>query len=116
MLANYTRAMVQQNTELGTPVMRPLFLQFQNDTLSYEQDYEYMYGDDLLVAPVLLPGQDQWTVYLPGPDTWVHLWSGSVVTGPDNVVTDAPLGQAPVYYRQQSEWASLFEQIRATFG
>merc|ERR1711972_921831 len=42
-LTNYTRAMVQLNSDQGIPVMRPLFLMFQNDTLSYEQDYEYMY-------------------------------------------------------------------------
>merc|ERR1711976_440730 len=106
-LTNYTRAMVQLNSDQGIPVMRPLFLMFQNDTLSYEQDYEYMYGDDLLVAPVLLPGQVSWPVYLPGPDTWVHLWSGEMVSGPDTVNTSTPLGQPPVYYRQQSSWTPL---------
>ena len=33
---------------------------------AYEQAYEYMFGDDLLVAPVLEPGVDHWTAYLPG--------------------------------------------------
>ena len=33
---------------------------------AYEQSYEYMFGDDLLVAPVLEPGVDHWTAYLPG--------------------------------------------------
>ena len=51
----------------GKPVMRPLFLDFENDYPgSYTHDYQYMFGDDLLVAPVTEPGVDQWTVYLPG--------------------------------------------------
>ena len=78
---------MRQNSVEHTPVMRPLFLVFDNDTQSYsqvlhfhedslhelisEQDYEYMFGDDLLVAPVLEPGLTAWTVYLPGPETWV---------------------------------------------
>ena len=33
---------------------------------AYDQAYEYMFGDDLLVAPVLEPGVDHWTAYLPG--------------------------------------------------
>ena len=74
--------MVRLNAEVGSPVMRPLFLQFENDSLAYSQDYEYMYGSDLLVAPVLLPGVDTWTVYLPGPESWVHLWTEAVVEGP----------------------------------
>ena len=73
--------MVRLNAEVGSPVMRPLFLQFENDSLAYSQDYEYMYGSDLLVAPVLLPGVDTWTVYLPGPESWVHLWTGERLQG-----------------------------------
>ena len=67
--------MVRLNTEMGSPVMRPLFLQYEEDSEAYRQDYEYLYGSDLLVAPVLLPGVETWTVYLPGPDNWKHLWT-----------------------------------------
>ena len=36
-LSNYTRSMVQLNADSGTPVMRPLFLQYENDTEAYLQ-------------------------------------------------------------------------------
>ena len=51
----------------GKPVMRPLFLDFEEDYPgSYNNDYQYMFGDDILVAPVTEPRVAEWTVYLPG--------------------------------------------------
>ena len=107
--------MVRLNAEVGSPVMRPLFLQFENDSLAYSQDYEYMYGSDLLVAPVLLPGVDTWTVYLPGPENWVHLWTEEVVQGQSSYVAAAPMGNPPVFYRENSAWKTLFQTIRNQF-
>ena len=47
--------------------MRPLFLDFEEDYPgSYNNDYQYMFGDDILVAPVTEPRVSEWTVYLPG--------------------------------------------------
>ena len=47
--------------------MRPLFLDFEEDYPgSYNNDYQYMFGDDILVAPVTEPRVAEWTVYLPG--------------------------------------------------
>lgn len=57
MLSNYSRAAIRQNSEEGVPVMRPLFLHYEADPDSFRNNYEYMYGDDLLVAPVLHIGR-----------------------------------------------------------
>merc|ERR1711934_604187 len=108
------------------------FLVFDNDTQSYsqvlhfhedslhelisEKDYEYMFGDDLLVAPVLEPGLTAWTMYLPGPETWVHLWGEEELTGPISVEVEAPLGKPPVFYRRDSSWAELFVRIKEQFS
>ena len=75
-----------------------------------------MYGDDLLVSPVTVPGVDTWSVYLP-VDTWVHLWTGDIIEASSTYYdTPAMMGYPPVYYRQQSPWTSLFESIRSQFG
>jgi len=115
-LKNYTKAAVKQNAVEHIPVMRPLFLVFDNDTQSYSQDYEYMFGDDLLVAPVLEPDFTAWTVYLPGPETWVHLWGEDELTGPITVEVEAPLGKPPVFYRRGSPWTELFVRIKEQFS
>lgn len=114
-LKPYTKAAVAQNTNSHIPVMRPLFLMFDNDMEAFNQDYEYMYGDDLLVAPVLIPGAEVWTVYLPGPENWVHLWGEEVIQGPAFHEVAAPLGHPPVFYRENSQWRDLFESIGKTF-
>ena len=108
--------MVRLNQDLGRPVMRPLFLQYETDREAYSQDYQYMYGEDLLVAPVLLPDLDTWTLHLPGPDTWRHLWSDLVVEGPGQHQVSAPLGNPPVFYREGSAWTDVFLEIRNQFS
>ena len=114
-ISNYTRAAVRQNTDQHIPVMRPLFLCFENDNETFEQEYEYMYGDDLLVAPVLNPGVEDWTVYLPAEETWVHMWTKEEFTGGVYQEVPAPLGYPPVFYRQSSEWAQLFDSVGSMF-
>ena len=66
LLSNYTRALVKENNELGIPTQRPLFMHYEEDSNSYTIQYQYMYGEDLLVAPVYSEGKNTWEVYLPG--------------------------------------------------
>lgn len=54
-LAPYHKEVVGQVSSEGIPAMRPLFIQYPNDLETFDIQYEYMYGEDLLVAPVLEP-------------------------------------------------------------
>ena len=115
-LVPYIKRLVAENAENGIPVQRPLFLQYDTDKKSYSIDYQYMFGPDLLVAPVIEPGRTQWQVYLP-PDIWVHFWSGEAYKGPREVTVDAPLGKPPVFFRAKSKWRKLFEAAaEVSFG
>lgn len=55
---------------------------------------------------------DRWPAYLPLGADWVHLWSGERFRGGRTVTIPAPFGQPPVFWRDGSEAAALFEQIR----
>lgn len=90
MLAPYTKALVQENADLGHPVMRPLFYHYQEDPRSYTEQFEYLLGPDVLVAPVWKEDQTQWKVYLPS-DGWMHLWTGAEYARGEHMV-EAPLG------------------------
>lgn len=109
-LKPYIKAAVAQNAKTGLPVMRPLFLHYEDDARAYTLKYQYLFGRDLLVAPVHEEGRTDWTLYLP-QDTWVNAWTGETCQGGD-VTVEAPLGKTPVFYRQQSEWADLFSTLR----
>ena len=108
------------NADDGIPVMRPLFLDFESDDQgAWDQDYEYMYGPDLLVAPITEPGVESWEVYLPGSgQDWVWLWDASEtpMAGQQTVTVEAPMGMTPVFYRAESTWVELFRQIRDEFS
>ena len=99
-LAEYNKAMVAELVENGTPVMRPLFYHYDEEA-AYTQHREYLFGRDLLIAPVYREGDVTRECYLP-KDTWVHLFTGKEYKG-GTVVVDAPIGQPPVFVRKDSK-------------
>ncbi|RBW67368.1 alpha-glucosidase [Bacillus taeanensis] len=108
-LAPYTKELVKMNAESGLPVQRPLFMHYEEDEKSYDIQYQYLYGSDLLVAPVYEEKKEKWSVYLP-EDEWVHLWTGEEYNG-GGVEVDVPLGYPAVFYRKNSVFAKLFKEV-----
>ena len=113
-LAPLLRALVKENADQGIPVQRPLFLHHEDDPRCYSEQFEYLLGEDVLVAPVWQANQSVCTVYLPRGE-WIHLWTGKAWAQGDHTVP-APLGDTPVFYRSDSRWAELMEDIRARFA
>jgi alpha-glucosidase len=82
----------------GLPAMRPLMLEFPNDPATYGMDDEFLFGRDLLVAPVLWPDATERRVYLPA-GTWVDFWSGARFTGGTSHVVRVTLDSIPLFVR-----------------
>jgi alpha-glucosidase len=99
---------VAEGADLGYPVQRPLFMHYENDSEAYDIQYQYLFGSDVLVAPVVEPGVVRKEVYLP-EDEWVHLWTGKEYKG-GRVTVDAPVGYPPVFYLKSSKFKSMFEK------
>lgn len=110
-LAPYLKALSKEAAETGLPVQRPLFLHHEDDRATYAIQDAYLYGADLLVAPVWKAGETERTVYLPKGARWVHVWSGETHEGGREVTVAAPLGQPTVFYREDAAQADLFAGI-----
>jgi alpha-glucosidase len=111
-LAPYVRALCDEAVESGLPAQRPLFLHYPDDADLYAIQDQYLYGADLLVAPVIEQGTRERAVVIPGDRPWRHLWSHHD-HHPGHHVIAAPIGAPPVFYRPDSAFAPLFASLRA---
>jgi alpha-glucosidase len=82
----------------GVPLFRPLLLNYQDDSSTYNLDDQFMVGDDLLVAPILRPGITERLVYLPR-GTWYDYWTNKKYSGGTMIRVDAPLDTVPLFVR-----------------
>ena len=113
-LSPMLKKLVKENAEAGIPVQRPLFLHHEDDPRCYTEQFEYLLGEDVLVAPVWKADQTVWPVYLPDGE-WIHLWTGKSYGQGEHSVP-APLGNTPVFYRKDSRWADLMAEIARKFA
>lgn len=97
-LLPYLYSSVAQAHRTGLPIMRPLWLAFPADSRSLMCDDEYLFGDHILVAPVLAPSAQKRAVSLP-PGQWHDFWTGDPVTGGQEVSRTVDLKTMPLYVR-----------------
>ncbi len=109
-LAPYHRETLECHSREGLPPMRHPWLHYEDEPWLRGYGGQYLYGRDLLVAPVLARGRELSKAALPA-DRWVHLWTSREFRGGE-VTIEAPLGYPPVFYRVDSAWAGLFEGLR----
>lgn len=108
-LAPYVRHLVAEARDTGLPAQRALFLHYPQDRETFTIQDQFLYGADLMVAPVIEAGAVMRKVYLP-EGAWRHVWSGqSYAPGWHDV--SAPIGQPPVFYRPESAFAALFAGV-----
>ncbi|HMG72760.1 MAG TPA: TIM-barrel domain-containing protein [Pyrinomonadaceae bacterium] len=82
----------------GTPLFRPLVLNYQDDPNTQNLDDEFMIGEDLLVAPIVKPDVTTRLVYLP-KGTWYDYWTNKKYTGGTTLRFNAPLETVPMFVR-----------------
>ncbi len=96
-LIPYIYSLYYENYLYGTPIMRPLFLHYPEDEKAYTIQDEYLFGEHLLIAPVLDGQVAKRTVYLP-EGTWYDPDYGYEYTGGEHEVY-APQNRIPVFVK-----------------
>ena len=119
--STYRASLMLEAEQKGIPLVRPMFMEYPDDNKMYRIDlsHQFMFGSELLVAPVYKPNQSTVQVFLPTNSSWIHLWTNKEYTGisyalsfvtvvisvhvageGDWVVIDTPMGQ-PCALRQK---------------
>ncbi|HEX7858257.1 MAG TPA: alpha-glucosidase [Sphingobium sp.] len=114
-LAPYVRHLCDEAVASGLPAQRPLFLHYPDQSDHWTIQDQFLYGADLLVAPVIEEGADTREIVVPGEHVWRHVWSGRDFA-PGRHSVPAPIGQPPVFYRPDSAYAALFAGLPEVLG
>ena len=97
-LLPYIYNVMEQATETGLPALRPLVLEFPGDEHVAAIDDEFLFGRDLLVAPVLREGVVERDIYLP-EGTWFDYWTGKSYDGGKTIQMPVTLDSIPMFVR-----------------
>ena len=101
-LTPYRKQLMDEAARTGAPIVRHLFLQYPSDPNTYNLRYQFMFGADFMVAPVVDAGAQQVRLYLPAGD-WTNLWSQETMTSQGQwVEVAAPMGKPVLFYKRGS--------------
>lgn len=89
---------MERASRTGIPPMRPLVFDYPEDGAVLFSDTEFLFGEHLLVAPVLEAGRTERSLRLPA-GTWYDFWTGRRYEGSRGVTVPAPPDRIPVFVR-----------------
>jgi alpha-D-xyloside xylohydrolase len=102
-LRPYTRQLMQEAADKGSPVIRTLFYEFPEDQTCWDLSNQYMFGHQFMCCPVLSPGMENMTVYLPplpAERKWKAFHGDGVWEGGQWIEVDCPIDTMPVFVKK----------------
>jgi len=97
-LLPYNYTLMREACDTGLPPMRALWLHYPKDAEAVKLGDEYLWGRDLIVAPVVEKGAQSRRVYLP-PGAWYDWWTGEKLEGKRWIERPVDLATMPLYAR-----------------
>ena len=97
-LMPYLYSVVHECCQTGLPIMRALWLHYPDDPLAVTRGDEYLWGRDILVAPVTEKGASSRKIYLPS-GVWYDFWTEERIAGGREIERPVDLQTIPLYVR-----------------
>ena len=97
-LLPYIYTCAREAYDTGLPLMRAMFLEFPGDRECRKLDTQFMFGSNLLVAPVVEKGARTRNVYLP-KGQWYDWYDGTEYDGGRYITVQAPLDRTPLFVK-----------------
>lgn len=95
--------LMHEATNRGVPPLRPLVILAPSEPDAVNASDQFLFGAELLVAPIVRAGQTKRLAYLPA-GRWLELFNleagGSTVEGGQHVIVEAPLARVPIWLRE----------------
>lgn len=95
-------------SDTGVAIMRPMFVEFPDDKECYTLEDQYMFGEDILFAPVVNKGQTERKVYLP-EGIWTDVNTKEKVIGKQWITCKAEINEFIAFVRDGSNVIDVFE-------
>jgi VCBS repeat-containing protein len=112
-LVPYTYTLAQEANRTGIPVVRPMYLQYPEQQDAYaDAGGEYLYGPDVLVAPVTTPGDSATTsVWFPPGSRWTDYFTGKTYNGGTTQDVTTDLNSMPVFIKSGGIMATRTDDV-----
>ena len=94
-------------SQKGIPVMRPMFFDFPDDEICYTLGGQYLFGDDIIFAPITEQGKTEKRVYLP-EGQWVRTTDKIVYTGGQYIDCHAEINQFIAFVKKDAKVLNVF--------
>lgn len=112
-LLPYIYTLSYEANKLGYPIVRPLFFEFPKDTASYSVENEYMFGDEILVAPVMERKQKTKQIYFPDGNYWYDFWTNKRFVGGTSTTVNLNMETIPLFVKAGS-FIPMTEPVSST--
>jgi alpha-glucosidase (family GH31 glycosyl hydrolase) len=103
-LLPYIVQQAERSLASGLPLMRALLFEAPTDPAIWDFPHQYLFGDEMLISPVTVPGATSWQAYLP-PGEWVDAWTREHLSGGSIISRPTALDEIPAYIKDSApDW------------
>ena len=98
-LLPYNYNLVYENNQTGKPLMRPLFFEEADNQELFNYSKSYLWGNDILVSPVLEAGKTEQEVYFPKDNVWFDYYTDKKIKGGQTKTVELKENSIPTFVR-----------------